>query len=220
MQNMYVIKRNGREEPVHFAKIAARLKKLSYGLREEHCDTVLVAQKVCAGLRNGVTTTELDQLAGETAAAMTANHSDYALLAGRIAVSSLHKNTKKSFSETIKVMHNYCDKRSGQKAPLSAARLDSEIIYHRDFSYDYFGFKTLERFSLLKVDGKVVERPQQMLMRTAIEIHKNDIDSALKTYHLMSQHCFTHATPIEKTNQVDDDVEVNMGEILIRSLEN
>ncbi|KAG1334762.1 putative Ribonucleoside-diphosphate reductase large subunit [Cocos nucifera] len=153
---MYVLKRDGRQESVHFDKITARLKKLSYGLSQEHCDPVLVAQKVCAGVYKGVTTSQLDELAAETAAAMTTNHPDYAS---------------------------------------NAARLDSEIIYDRDFDYDYFGFKTLERSYLLKVFGKVVERPQHMLMRVAVGIHKDDIDSVLRTYHLMSQRWFTHASP-------------------------
>ncbi|KAF2291116.1 hypothetical protein GH714_020204 [Hevea brasiliensis] len=203
---MYVIKRDGRQEPVHFDKITARLNKLSYGLSSKHCDPVLVAQKVCAGIYKGVTTTQLDQLAAETAASMTANHPDYALLAARIAVSNLHKNTKKSFSETIKIMYNHVDKRSGLKASLiaddvyeiimkNATLLDREIIYDRDFDYDYFGFKTLERSYLLKVNGKIVERPQHMLMRVAVGIHKDDIDSVVKTYYLMSQRWFTHATP-------------------------
>ncbi|KAI8014802.1 Ribonucleoside-diphosphate reductase large subunit [Camellia lanceoleosa] len=203
---MYVIKRDGRQESVHFDKITARLKKLSYGLSSEHCDPVLVAQKVCAGVYKGVTTTQLDELAAETAAAMTTHHPDYASLAARVAVSNLHKNTMKSFSETIKAMYYFCDKKSGQKASLvaddvyeiimkNAARLDSEIIYDRDFDYDYFGFKTLERSYLLKVDGTVVERPQHMLMRVSVGIHKDDIDSAIKTYNLMSQRWFTHASP-------------------------
>ncbi|KAH9706709.1 Ribonucleoside-diphosphate reductase large subunit [Citrus sinensis] len=163
---MYVVKRDGRQEAVHFDKITARLKKLSYGLSTEHCDPVLVSQKVCAGVYKGVTTSQLDELAAETAAAMTTNHPDYASLAARIAVSNLHKNTKKSFSETIKDMYNHYNERSGLKAPLiaddiyeiimkNAACLDSEIIYDRDFDYDYFGFKTLERSYLLKVQGKL-----------------------------------------------------------------
>ncbi|CAL9233392.1 unnamed protein product [Arabidopsis halleri] len=203
---MYVVKRDGRQETVHFDKITARLKKLSYGLSSDHCDPVLVAQKVCAGVYKGVTTSQLDELAAETAAAMTCNHPDYASLAARIAVSNLHKNTKKSFSETIKDMFNHVNDRSGLKSPLiaddvfdiimqNAARLDSEIIYDRDFEYDYFGFKTLERSYLLKVQGTVVERPQHMLMRVAVGIHKEDIDSAIQTYHLMSQRWFTHASP-------------------------
>ncbi|KAJ0458218.1 putative ribonucleoside-diphosphate reductase [Helianthus annuus] len=203
---MYVIKRDGRQEAVHFDKITARLKKLSYGLSIEHCDPVLVSQKVCAGVYKGVTTSQLDELAAETAAALTANHPDYASLAARIAVSNLHKNTKKSFSETIKDMYFHVCERSGKKAPLiaddvyeiimkHAAKLDSEIIYDRDFDYDYFGFKTLERSYLLKIGGKVVERPQHMLMRVSVGIHKDDIDSVIKTYHLMSQRWFTHASP-------------------------
>ncbi|KAI5078500.1 hypothetical protein GOP47_0006171 [Adiantum capillus-veneris] len=203
---MYVIKRDGRQEAVHFDKITARLKKLSYGLNAEHCDPVLVAQKVCAGVYKGVTTSQLDELAAQTAAALTANHPDYALLAARIVVSNLHKNTKKSFSETIKLMYTHVNVKSGLKAPLiaddvydivmkNANRLDSEIIYDRDFDYDYFGFKTLERSYLLRVNGVVVERPQHMLMRVAIGIHKNDIDSVIKTYHMTSQRWFTHASP-------------------------
>ncbi|KAD1742258.1 hypothetical protein E3N88_42365 [Mikania micrantha] len=157
-------------------------------------------------IRSGVTTSQLDELAAETAAAMTANHPDYASLAARIVVSNLHKNTKKSFSETIKDMYFHISERSGKKSPLvaddvyeiimkHAAKLDSEIIYDRDFDYDYFGFKTLERSYLLKINGKVVERPQHMLMRVAVGIHKDDIDSVIKTYHLMSQRWFTHASP-------------------------
>ncbi|XP_078179687.1 ribonucleoside-diphosphate reductase large subunit [Carex rostrata] len=203
---MYVVKRDGRQETVHFDKITARLKKLSYGLSQDHCDVVLVAQKVCAGVYKGVTTSQLDELAAETAASLTASHPDYAQLAARIAVSNLHKNTKKLFSETVKIMYDHFDERSGQKAPLiaddvydiimkNAARLDSEIIYDRDFDYDFFGFKTLERSYLLKVSGKVVERPQHMLMRVSVGIHKDDIESAIKTYHLMSQRWFTHASP-------------------------
>ncbi|XP_024375703.1 ribonucleoside-diphosphate reductase large subunit isoform X2 [Physcomitrium patens] len=203
---MYVIKRDGRQEAVHFDKITARLKKLSYGLNPEHCEPVLVAQKVCMGVYKGVTTSQLDELAAETAAAMTANHPDYAILAARIAVSNLHKNTKKSFSETVKDMYYHVNERSGLKSPLiaddvydiiikNAPRLDSEIIYDRDFDYDYFGFKTLERSYLLKVNGKVVERPQHMLMRVSVGIHKENIEAVLKTYHMMSQRWFTHASP-------------------------
>ncbi|CAN1235126.1 Ribonucleoside-diphosphate reductase large subunit [Linum perenne] len=203
---MHVVKRDGRQEQVQFDKITARLQNLAVGLSREHCDPVLVSQKVCAGVYNGVTTDQLDQLAAETAAAMTANHPHYASLAARIAVSNLHKNTKESFSETIKLLYSYVDKRSGQKASLvaedvykiimeNAELLDEAIIYDRDFEYDYFGFKTLERSYLLKVDGQIVERPQHMLMRVAVGIHKNDIDSVLQTYTLMSQGWFTHATP-------------------------
>ncbi|KAK2384786.1 ribonucleoside-diphosphate reductase large subunit [Trifolium repens] len=203
---MYVVKRDGRQEEVHFDKITSRLKKLSYGLSTDHCDPVLVAQKVCAGIYKGITTTQLDELAAETAASMTANHPDYASLAARIAISNLHKNTKESFSETVKIMYNHVNYISKKKTRLiaddvyeiiikNAARLDSEIIYDRDFDYDYFGFKTLERSYLLKVQGEVVERPQHMLMRVSVGIHKDDIESAVKTYHLMSQRWFTHASP-------------------------
>lgn len=202
---MYVVKRDGRKEPVMFDKITSRIRKMCYGLNKL-VDPTKVAMRVIEGLYDGVTTSELDNLAAETAATMTVQHPDYAKLAARIAVSNLHKNTKKTFSEVIKDLYNYINPRTGKKAPLiaddtykvikdNAAKLDSTIIYNRDFNYDYFGFKTLERSYLLKLNGEVVERPQHMLMRVSIGIHLNDIDEAIKTYELMSKKFFTHATP-------------------------
>ena len=202
---MYVIKRDGRQEAVKFDKITARIKKLCYGLHNS-VDPVAVAMKVIEGVYDGVTTSELDNLAAEVAATHAVKHPDYALLASRIAVSNLHKNTKKSFSEVMEDLHAYVDPKTGDKASLiaddvievvreHADKLDSNIIYDRDFSYDFFGFKTLERSYLLKLDGKVAERPQQMLMRVCVGIHKNDIDSVLETYNMMSEGWFTHATP-------------------------
>jgi ribonucleoside-diphosphate reductase alpha chain len=202
---MFVYKRDGRKEAVKFDKITARIKKLCYGF-DPMVDPVKVAMRVIEGLYDGVSTTELDNLAAEIAASFTTKHPDYALLASRIAVSNLHKNTRKSFSETMELLYRYIDPKTGQKAPLiaddvyeviakNAEQLDSTIIYDRDFEYDYFGFKTLERSYLLKMNGKVAERPQHMLMRVAIGIHKDDIDSAIETYELMSERWFTHATP-------------------------
>src|SRR5437762_2332611 len=202
---MFVIKRDGRKEAVKFDKVTARIQKLAYGL-SEHVDTFTVAQKVIEGIYDGVTSTVLDNLAAEIAASLTTRHPDYALLASRIAVSNLHKNTKKSFSETMKDLYNYIDPKTNKKAPLLAddvfhiiwenrELLDSSIIYDRDFGYDYFGFKTLEKSYLLKLNGHVWERPQHMLMRVAIGIHKEDIDCAIETYNLMSERWFTHATP-------------------------
>lgn len=202
---MYVVKRDGHREPVMFDKITDRIKKLCYGLNDL-VDPVKVAMRVIEGLYDGVTTSELDNLAAETAAAMTIAHPDYAQLAARIAISNLHKNTKKSFSETMKEMYFYVNPRTNQESPLlseevynviqeNAAFLDSHVIYNRDFNYDYFGFKTLERSYLLKINGKIVERPQHMLMRVAVGIHLNDLDAVLETYDLMSKKFFTHATP-------------------------
>ena len=202
---MFVMKRDGRKEAVKFDKVTARIQKLAYGL-SEHVDTFSVAQKVIEGIYDGVTTTQLDNLAAEIAASMTVRHPDYALLAARIAVSNLHKNTKKSFSETMKDLYEYIDPHTGKKAPLVADDvfeiiwnnrdlLDSTIIYDRDFGYDYFGFKTLEKSYLLKLYGKVAERPQHMIMRVAVGIHKNDLESVVETYNLMSERWFTHATP-------------------------
>ena len=202
---MYVIKRDGRKEPVKFDKVTARIQKLAYGL-SEHVDTFSVAQKVIEGIFDGVTSSQLDNLAAEIAASMTTRHPDFALLAARIAVSNLHKNTKKSFSQTIKDLYDYVDHHTGKKAPLIADDvfnivwknrdlLDSTIIYDRDFGYDYFGFKTLEKSYLLKINGNVAERPQHMIMRVAVGIHKENIDDVIETYNLMSERWFTHATP-------------------------
>lgn len=204
-KTMYVIKRDGHKEPVMFDKITDRIKKLCYGLNEM-VDAVKVAMRVIEGLYDGVTTSELDNLAAETAAAMTVTHPDYAQLAARIAVSNLHKNTKKSFSETMNDMFHYVNPRTNQEAPLlseevhrvimeNAEFLDSHVIYNRDFNYDYFGFKTLERSYLLKINGKIVERPQHMLMRVSVGIHLDDLKSVIETYELMSKKFFTHATP-------------------------
>jgi len=202
---MFVLKRDGRKEPIMFDKITARIRKLNYGLNPL-VDSVRVAMRVIEGLYDGVTTSELDNLAAEIAATMTTSHPDYAKLAARISVSNLHKNTKKSFSETMTDLFEYVNPRTGKKAPLlsdevhkiiknNADKLDSSIIYNRDFGYDFFGFKTLERSYLLKLNGVIVERPQHMLMRVSIGIHLNDIESALETYELMSKRYFTHATP-------------------------
>ena len=202
---MYVIKRDGHKEPVMFDKITDRIKKLCYGLNDL-VDAVKVAMRVIEGLYDGVSTSELDNLAAETAASMTIAHPDYAQLAARIAISNLHSNTNKSFSETMNEMFHYVNPRNGQKAPLlseevhkviqeNAEFLNSHIIYNRDFNYDYFGFKTLERSYLLKINGKIVERPQHMLMRVSVGIHLDDLESVLETYDLMSKKFFTHATP-------------------------
>lgn len=203
---MFVAKRDGTRESVKFDKITARIQKLSYGLEPSHVDPILVAKKVIDGVYDGVTTSELDNLAAETAAGLTSRHPDYAQLASRIAVSNLHKNTIKSFSKTIEALYHYIDPKNGLNASLiaddvykivmdNAHTLDSSIIYDRDFGYDYFGFKTLERSYLLKMNNRVAERPQHMIMRVAVGIHKNDIEAALRTYTLMSERWFTHATP-------------------------
>jgi ribonucleoside-diphosphate reductase alpha subunit len=202
---MYVIKRNGKQESVKFDKITARIEKLSYSLNRA-VNVIDVAKKVIEGIYDGVTTTELDNLAAETAASLTIKHPDYALLASRIAISNLHKNTIKSFSDTMRLLYNYTDEANGRRMPLladdvaeiieaNAELLDSSIIYDRDFGFDYFGFKTLEKSYLLRINGKIMERPQHMYMRVAIGIHKHDIKSAIETYNLMSERWFTHATP-------------------------
>ena len=203
---MYVIKRDGRRESVKFDKITARIEKLCYSLDPFFIQPLDVAKKVITGLYDGVTTSELDNLAAETAASMTTKHPDYAVLAARIAISNLHKETQKSFSATMKRLFNYTDPKTGENAALlskevyevikkHAAELDGAIIYDRDFGYDYFGFKTLEKSYLLKLEGKIVERPQHMLMRVAVGIHGAEIESVIETYNLLSERWFTHATP-------------------------
>jgi len=203
---MLVIKRDQRKESVKFDKITARIEKLSYGLNTKYVKTIEIAKKVIDGIYDGVSTQELDELAAETAATLTTKHPDYAVLAARISISNLHKTTSKSFSSTMKRLYTYINPKTGKNASLlskeiygiinkNAAILDSSIIYDRDFSYDYFGFKTLEKSYLLKLNGIVVERPQHMLMRVAIGIHKENIDAAIETYNLLSEKWFTHATP-------------------------
>ena len=203
---MLVVKRDGHRESVKFDKITARIEKLCYGLDPKFVNPVEVAMKVINGLYDGVSTQELDNLAAEIAATLTTRHPDFAKLAARIAVSNLHKVTSKSFSNTMKRLYQHVDPKNGQNAPLisketwkvikeHAAELDEAIIYDRDFSYDFFGFKTLERSYLMKIDGKTVERPQHMLMRVAVGIHGSDVPAAIETYNLMSEKWFTHATP-------------------------
>ena len=202
---MHVIKRDGRRELVQFDKITARIKKMCYSLHE-NVDPVRIAMKVIEGVYDGVTTTELDNLAAEVAATNAVSHPDYAHLASRIAVSNLHKSTKKSFADTMNDLYNYVDPKTGDPASLlaedvheiiqaNAEYLDSQIIYDRDFSYDYFGFKTLERSYLMKLNGNIAERPQQMLMRVSVGIHKDDLESVVSTYNMLSEGWFTHATP-------------------------
>lgn len=203
---MQVIKRNGKREDVSFDKITARVKKLCYSLDSQFVDPIEIAKKVILGLYNGVSTSDLDNLAAETAASLATIHPDYAILAARIAVSNLHKNTNKSFSETMELLYNYIDPMTNQKAGLisdetiqvirdHADKLDSAIIYDRDYSFDYFGFKTLEKSYLLKANKRVVERPQHLLMRSAVGIHGDNVDAAIETYNLMSEKWFIHATP-------------------------
>ena len=203
---MYVIKRDGRRESVKFDKITARIEKLCYSLDPFFVQPLEVARKVISGLYDGVKTTELDNLAAETAASLTTKHPDYAVLAARIAISNLHKNTLKSFSATMKRLYTYIDPKTGQNASLlskevydvikkNAVELDEAIIYDRDFGYDYFGFKTLEKSYLLKLEGQIAERPQHMLMRVAVGIHGTDLPAAIETYNLLSERWFTHATP-------------------------
>ena len=203
---MEVTKRDGAKERVKLDKILNRVKKQSYGLNMDYIEPMEIAKKVIHGLYDGISSVELDTLAAETAAALTPTHPDYSILASRICVTSLHKRTPKSFSSVIDQLYNYVDPKTGLKAPMIAddvydiimknsKDIDSQVIADRDLDYDYFGFKTLEKSYLLKIDGLPAERPQQMLMRVAIGIHKEDLASAYKTYDLMSQGYFTHATP-------------------------
>jgi ribonucleoside-diphosphate reductase alpha subunit len=202
---MLVIKRNGQKESVKFDEILSRITSLSEGL-SSYVQPAEVTQKVILGLVDGMSTTELDNLSAEISASMSTRHPDYLVLAAKIIISNLHKSTSNSFFNTMKMLYTHVDQRTGQNAPLlsarawkviqdNAAELDNAIQYDRDFSYGYFGYKTLEKSYLMKLNGKIVERPQHMLMRVAIGIHMNDIDAALETYNLMSEKWFTHATP-------------------------
>jgi ribonucleoside-diphosphate reductase alpha chain len=203
---MFVITRSGKKEPVKFDKITLRIQKLTYGLDTKFVDAMEVAKRTIQGLFDGITTVELDNLSAEVAAYMTSTHPDYSKLAGRIGVANLHRSTSDSFLETIDKLYNYEDKMTKEKMPLISQelydnvhehkdRISAEIAYSRDMEYDYFGFKTLERSYLLKVDGQIVERPQHMLMRVAFGIHGSDVEAAIDTYHLLAEGWFTHATP-------------------------
>lgn len=206
LNKMFVIKRDQRREEVHLDKITSRIQKLCYGLNMDFVDPLAITLKVISGLYPGVTTVELDTLAAETAAMLTMDHPDYAILAARIAVSNLHKETKKQFTDVVHDLYNMMNDRTKKRTPMISDqhydiivrhgdRLNSCIIYDRDFSYNYFGFKTLERSYLLKVNGKIVERPQHMLMRVSVGIHGEDIDAAIETYNYLSEKYFTHASP-------------------------
>lgn len=203
---MYVVKRDGRHASVSFDKITSRIRKLCYGLDPKYVDPVYIAQKVIQGVYPGVTTVELDELAAQTSASFATQHPDCSILAARISVSNLHKMTSKSFSETISILHHYVHPKTGKPAPLISEniydivmlhkdKLDATLIHDRDFEFDYFGFKTLEKSYLLKVHGKVIERPQHMLMRVAVGIHQDDLENVIQTYDMLSQRYFTHATP-------------------------
>ncbi|CUM63481.1 uncharacterized protein PRCAT00001057001 [Priceomyces carsonii] len=203
---MYVYKRDGRKEPVRFDKITARVQRLCYGLDTGHVDAVAITQRVISGVYQGVNTIELDNLAAETAAYMTTIHPDYASLAARIAISNLHKQTTKQFSQVCKELYDYVNPKTGLHSPMisketyeivqaNANELNSAIVFDRDFNYNYFGFKTLERSYLLRIDGKVAERPQHLIMRVAVGIHGDDIERVIESYNLMSQRHFTHGSP-------------------------
>jgi ribonucleoside-diphosphate reductase alpha chain len=202
---MFVIKRDGRKEPVSFDKIKRRIEQLCHGL-DPLVDAIEICKKVIQGLYDGVTTITLDNLAAETAAAMSAQHPDYSNLAARISVSNLHKNTNKSFSATIRALHEYIDPKTGQPAQLISDEtfanvwknrqiLDKTIVHERDYEFDFFGFKTLERSYLMRLNDEIAERPQFMFMRTAVGIHGENVEAAIETYNLMSEKWFTHATP-------------------------
>jgi len=202
---MFIIKRDGEHQEVKFDNITRRIRLLCDGLNSDFIDPVPVTQKVIEGFYSGMSTSEIDSLAAETCAYMSQKHPDFSILAARIAVSNLHKNTADSFAETCRALHDFHDKQGRPAALISeevwsfiqsnAAEIDAAVRYERDFDYDYFGFKTLEKSYLLRVNGKIVERPQHMLMRVACGIHAGDVAAAIETYELMSKRTFTHATP-------------------------
>ena len=203
---MFVIKRDGSKEPVRFEKVSNRIRKMTYGLNQDLVDPVGISQKVIAGIYDGISTQELDILAAETAASMIPKHPDHSILASRIAVSRLHKTTKKKFSDTIQDLYDYIDPVTKQPAGMISEKtygvvmqhknkLDSAVLHERDFDFEYFGFKTLEKSYLLKMNGEAAETPQHMYMRVAVGIWEDDIKNVIKTYELLSTHMMTHATP-------------------------
>jgi ribonucleoside-diphosphate reductase alpha chain len=199
-----VIKRNGSKEEVSFDKVTRRIKKLCVGLSTD-INPILIAQKVCSQIYNNVTTVELDELAAQICIAMETTNLDYGILASRIIISNNHKCTSPSFSETIYILYNNKDIH-GKKCPLIADdiyeivmknkdKINAVLNYERDYLFDYFGFKTLEKAYLMKCNQKIVERIQHLFMRVSLGIHKDDLKSAIQSYELMSQKYFTHATP-------------------------
>ena len=204
--NIKVIKRNGKKEPVMLDKILDRIKQQTYGLDQKLIIPFEVAQKVIEGIMPDIKTYTLDQLAMETAASLATKHPDYSILAARLAITNLHKETKKSFSETAEDLYKYIDPKTGKHSPIvsesfykivskHAGELDSAIVHSRDHNFDYFGFKTLEKSYLLKLDGKVAERPQYMYMRTAIQVWGENLEKVIETYNTLSEGYYTHATP-------------------------
>ena len=200
---MRVLKRDGELEPVSFDKVLRRIEKFCSDLLA--IDPPAVAQKVCSQIFDGVKTTELDELTARLCSSMLTDHPDYGTLASRIIISNNHKNTSPSFSESMGQLYNAKDI-NGAPMPLisdelwdtvqqNMSKLNTYIDYDRDYTFDFFGFKTLERSYLLRIDDKIIERPQHMFMRVALGIHKNDIKDALGTYDGMSKKLFTHATP-------------------------
>ncbi|XP_034941839.1 ribonucleoside-diphosphate reductase large subunit-like [Chelonus insularis] len=203
---MFVVKRDGNKEEVHYDKITSRIERLCYGLDMDYVDPPAITSKVISGLYTGVTTVQLDNLAAEIVATMTTKHADYAILAARIVISNLQKETKKAFSEVMNDLHHIYDPVTNEHTPIISKyhndiiqkhkdAFDSAIVNERDFDYNYFGFKTLEKSYLLKINGKVVERPQHMLMRVAVAIHEENIEKVIETYNFMSLKYFTHASP-------------------------
>jgi ribonucleoside-diphosphate reductase alpha chain len=203
---MKVKKRNGELEEMRYDKITKRISVLCHDLNMEYIDPTFVTLKVTSGIYDGISTTELDVLAAETAAAMVTTHPDYAKLAGRLAVSNLHKTTPKKFSQCIKELHSFIEPKTGKESSLidtdvyqfvmaNREILDAAIDQDRDLDFDYFGIKTLERSYLLKIGNRIVERPQYLYMRVAVGICKGDINMALRIYDDLSQHFYTHATP-------------------------
>ena len=206
MSSIKVIKRNGKKEPVMLDKILDRITQQTYGLDTKWIVPFEIAQKVIEGITPDIKTSILDQLAMETAASLTTKHPDYSILASRLAITNIHKETKKSFSETVEDLYKYINPKTGNHSPIvsesffnlvkkHADELDSAIVHSRDHNFDYFGFKTLEKSYLLKIDGKVAERPQYMYMRTALQVWGENIEKVIDTYNTLSEGYYTHATP-------------------------
>jgi ribonucleoside-diphosphate reductase alpha chain len=202
---MDIIKRNGGREPLKLEKISSRIKKLTYGLNER-VDPDIVSTKVVSGLYDGVSSTELDQLSAETAASMVTVHPDFGKLAARIAITALYKNVEKDFSVIAKKLYEYINPKTGEKAGMISdevydviqkysQELDAMIVHDRDFNFDYFGFMTLRKSYLLKINGEAAETPQHLYMRVAVGIWRDNLEMVQKTYDMLSQGLFTHATP-------------------------
>ena len=194
---MKVIKRDGKSCDMHFDEVTARVAALTYDLEKDTINAFKVAQKVFQSMYDGIQTAEIDKLAAEVCIAMATEHPNYSVLASRISINDHHKSTCKRFYDSMKMLWEgeFISEEIWTIVKNNISQLEPAIDYRRDYLFDFFGFRTLEKMYLTKINDKIAERPQHMLMRVSLGIHGDDIERAIETYNLMSNKLFIHATP-------------------------